>query len=142
MNTILAALVSGVIFGLGLCVSEMVNPRRVIGFLDVFGAWDATLLAVMAAAVTVTGIAFPLVLKRARPVLTERFVVPEKTDIDLRLITGSVLFGIGWGLAGLCPGPAIAALASLSPSILMFVAAMIGGQWLASRFERQASTRG
>jgi len=135
MITIGAALVSGIIFGLGLCVSEMINPTRVIGFLDVFGSWDATLLLVMAAAVTVTGIGFPLVARKAKPVLADKFVLPEKTDIDLRLIMGSVLFGIGWGLAGLCPGPAIAALASMSPSILMFVAAMIGGQWLASRFE-------
>ncbi len=135
MSTIVVALVSGIIFGLGLCVSEMINPTRVIGFLDVFGRWDATLLLVMAAAVTVAGIGFPLVARRAKPILADKFVVPEKTDIDLRLITGGVLFGVGWGLAGLCPGPAIAALASMSPPILMFVAAMIGGQWLASRFE-------
>ena len=135
MSTIVVALASGIIFGLGLCVSEMINPTRVIGFLDVFGRWDATLLLVMAAAVTVAGIGFPLVARRAKPILADKFVVPEKTDIDLRLITGSVLFGVGWGLAGLCPGPAIAALASMSPPILMFVAAMIGGQWLASRFE-------
>lgn len=135
MSTIVVALVSGIIFGLGLCVSEMINPTRVIGFLDVFGRWDATLLLVMAAAVTVAGIGFPWVARRAKPVLADKFVVPEKTNIDLRLITGSVLFGVGWGLAGLCPGPAIAALASMSPPILMFVAAMIGGQWLASRFE-------
>lgn len=135
MSTIVVALVSGIIFGLGLCVSEMINPTRVIGFLDVFGRWDATLLLVMAAAVTVAGIGFPLVARRAKPIFADKFVVPVKTDIDLRLITGSVLFGVGWGLAGLCPGPAIAALASMSPPILMFVAAMIGGQWLASRFE-------
>lgn len=135
MSTIVVALVSGIVFGLGLCVSEMINPTRVIGFLDVFGRWDATLLLVMVAAVTVAGIGFPLVARRAKPILADKFVVPEKTDIDLRLITGSVLFGVGWGLAGLCPGPAIAALASMSPPILMFVAAMIGGQWLASRFE-------
>ncbi|MDH3673639.1 MAG: YeeE/YedE family protein [Gammaproteobacteria bacterium] len=135
MRTIVVALVSGIIFGLGLCVSEMINPIRVIGFLDVLGAWDATLVFVMISAVAVTGIGFPLVIRRAKPVLAGKFVVPERTDIDLRLISGSVLFGIGWGLAGLCPGPAIAALASMSPSILIFVAAMIGGQWLASRFE-------
>jgi len=135
MSKIVVALVAGIIFGLGLCVSEMINPTRVIGFLDVFGRWDATLLLVMAAAVTIAGIGFPLVARRAKPILVDKFVVPEKTDIDLRLITGSVLFGVGWGLAGLCPGPAIAALASMSPSILMFVVAMIVGQWLASRFE-------
>ncbi|NIO40289.1 MAG: YeeE/YedE family protein [Burkholderiales bacterium] len=136
MKSNLAALISGVIFGLGLCVSEMINPTRVIGFLDLLGSWDATLLFVMLAAVAVTGIGFPLVLKRANPLLAEKFFVPERSDIDFRLIAGSVIFGIGWGLAGLCPGPAIAALASLSPSILMFVVAMAVGQWIASRFER------
>ena len=136
MKSNLAALISGIIFGLGLCVSEMVNPTRVIGFLDLLGSWDATLLFVMLAAVAVTGIGFPLVLKRANPLLAEKFFVPERSDIDSRLIAGSVIFGIGWGLAGLCPGPAIAALASMSPSILMFVVAMAVGQWIAARFER------
>lgn len=135
MKTIVAALASGIIFGLGLCLSEMINPTRVVGFLDVFGTWDMTLVFVMISAVAVTAIGFPLVTRRAKPVLADRFLIPQRTDIDRRLITGSVLFGIGWGLAGLCPGPAIAALASMSPSILIFVAAMIGGQWLASRFE-------
>jgi uncharacterized membrane protein YedE/YeeE len=136
MKSNVAALISGIIFGLGLCVSEMINPTRVVGFLDLLGSWDATLLFVMLAAVAVTGIGFPLVLKRANPVLAEKFFVPERSDIDTRLIAGSVIFGIGWGLAGLCPGPAIAALASMSPSILMFVVAMAVGQWIASRFER------
>lgn len=136
MKSNLAALISGIIFGLGLCVSEMVNPTRVIGFLDLLGSWDATLLFVMIAALAVTGIGFPLVMKRANPLLADKFFVPERSDIDFRLIAGSVIFGIGWGLAGLCPGPAIAALASMSPSILMFVVAMAVGQWIASIFER------
>ena len=136
MRSLLAALVSGIIFVLGLCVSEMINPTRVVGFLDLLGSWDATLLFVMIAAVAVTGIGFPFVMKRAKPILADRFVVPERSDIDTRLIAGSVIFGIGWGLAGLCPGPAIAALASMSPSILMFVVAMACGQWIASKFER------
>lgn len=134
MRVPVVALVAGIIFGLGLCLSEMINPARVLGFLDVFGIWDATLVFVMISAVVVTGIGFPLVLKLAKPLLADKFFVPERTDIDRRLLTGSVLFGIGWGLAGLCPGPALAALASMSPSILIFVAAMIGGQWLAARF--------
>ena len=136
MSSLLAALISGVIFGLGLSVSEMINPTRVIGFLDVLGSWDATLLLVMIAAVAITGVGFPFVMKRAKPILADRFAVPERSDIDARLIAGSVIFGIGWGLAGLCPGPAIAAVVSMSPSILMFVVAMAGGQWIASRFER------
>jgi uncharacterized membrane protein YedE/YeeE len=135
MSSMIAALISGIIFGLGLCVSEMVNPTRVIGFLDVFGSWDGTLLLVMFAAVAVTAIGFPFATKRVKPLLADRFVLPERSDIDTRLIAGSVIFGIGWGLAGLCPGPAIAGLVSMSPSILMFVVAMAGGQWIVSRFE-------
>lgn len=136
MSALVASLISGAIFGLGLCLSEMVNPARVIGFLDVLGRWDATLLLVMIAAVAVTGIGFPLVTKRAKPLLADRFSLPEKSDIDARLIAGSAIFGVGWGLAGLCPGPAIAALVSMSPSILMFVVAMAVGQWLTLLFER------
>ena len=121
----------GVIFSLGLCISEMIDPMRVIGFLDVAGAWDATLLLVMGGAVTVTGIGFPLVLKRLKPICADSFNLPVNTRIDPRLIAGSALFGIGWGLAGFCPGPAIAALSTLSLPVLSFVVAMIAGQWLA-----------
>lgn len=135
MRTVVAALCCGFAFGLGLCVSEMVNPARVVGFLDVLGRWDATLVFVMAAAVAVTAAAFPLVLRRARPVLTAEFCLPTKNSIDAPLIAGSVIFGIGWGMAGLCPGPAIAALASLSPQVLVFVIAMAAGQWIVARFE-------
>ena len=135
MKTVAASLLCGFTFGLGLCVSEMVNPARVVGFLDVFGRWDATLAFVMGGAVAITAVAFPLVTRRARPVLAAQFYLPTKTSLDMPLIAGSVLFGIGWGLAGLCPGPAIAALASLSPSVAMFVIAMIAGQWIVSRFQ-------
>jgi uncharacterized membrane protein YedE/YeeE len=135
MKTVAAALVCGLIFGLGLCVSEMVNPARVVGFLDVFGRWDATLAFVMGGALAITALAFPLVMRRARPVLVGHFSLPTKKSVDTPLIAGSVLFGIGWGLAGLCPGPAITALASLSPSVVMFVIAMVAGQWVVSWFE-------
>ncbi len=136
MSALLTALITGVVFSLGLCVSEMINPARVIGFLDVLGRWDSTLLWVMVAATAVTGIGFPLVTRRNKPVLAASFVLPENSEIDARLIVGSVIFGVGWGLAGLCPGPAIAALASVSPSVLLFVVAMGAGQWLASMLER------
>jgi uncharacterized protein len=138
MSIVLSALVAGVIFGFGLCTSEMINPARVIGFLDVLGRWDATLPMVMIGAVAVAGLGFPWITRRRVPMFAEKFYLPDARDIDARLIGGSALFGLGWGLAGLCPGPAIAALASLSPSILLFVAAMIGGQWLASRLERRS----
>lgn len=135
MKTVIAALLCGMIFGFGLCVSEMVNPARVAGFLDVLGAWDATLVFVMASAVAVTSIGFPLVTRRSRPLLAEHFYLPAKKSLDIPLILGSTLFGIGWGLAGLCPGPAITALATLSPPVVVFVIAMVAGQWLVSRFE-------
>jgi len=135
MKAGLTALVCGLVFGFGLCVSEMINPARVVGFLDVTGSWDATLVFVMAAAVVITGIAFPLIKRRSRPVFDEKFHLPSNATIDAPLISGSILFGIGWGLAGLCPGPAIAALASLSSPIVMFVIAMIAGQWLVARLQ-------
>ena len=135
MKTILAALACGIVFGLGLSISEMINPARVIGFLDVAGEWDLTLMLVMGGALVVTLIGFPLITRRPKPVLAERFVLPTTTKIDSPLLSGGILFGIGWGLAGLCPGPALAGLASLSPQIMLFVAAMIAGQFIAIKAE-------
>jgi uncharacterized protein len=137
MKTPLTALLSGIIFGFGLGISEMINPTRVIGFLDVAGNWDATLLLVMCGALAVALTGFTVVLKRPRPVFADTFNLPARTRIDKPLLAGSAIFGVGWGLAGFCPGPAIAALATLSPSIFLFVLAMIAGQWLASRVENQ-----
>lgn len=130
MKTTFAALISGIVFGLGLAISEMINPARVIGFLDVAGQWDLTLALVMGSALIFTIIGFPLITRKAHPLLAEKFTLPTKKTLDTPLVTGAVLFGIGWGLAGLCPGPAIAGLASLNPDIFLFVAAMIAGQFL------------
>lgn len=135
MAKILSALIIGTIFGLGLAISQMVNPARVIGFLDVAGRWDPTLIFVMGGALLLTAPIFPVVLRR-KPFLTEQFSLPTKVDIDRPLLLGAIIFGVGWGLGGFCPGPALAALASGSPSVALFVAAMIAGQWLGSRFER------
>jgi hypothetical protein len=135
MKTALSSFLSGFIFGLGLAVSEMIDPARVIGFLDVAGQWDPTLLLVMVGALAVTVPGFPLILRRRHPLLASKFSLPSQTKIDRPLISGAAIFGVGWGLAGFCPGPALAALSSLSPSVGMFVAAMIAGQWLASRLE-------
>ena len=135
MKTVASSLLSGFIFGLGLAVSQMIDPARVIGFLDVAGRWDATLLLVMGGALAVTVPGFPMILSRPPPLLAPKFSLPAKTEIDRPLIIGAAIFGVGWGLAGFCPGPALAALASLSPSVVLFVAAMIAGQWLASRVE-------
>jgi uncharacterized membrane protein YedE/YeeE len=130
---ILTALITGILFGFGLSLGEMINPGRVIGFLDVAGRWDATLLFVMGGALLVTAPLYPLILRRARPLFDQRFFLPMKSTIDRPLIVGAAIFGIGWGLGGFCPGPALAALASGSPAVLLFVIAMIAGQWAAGR---------
>jgi uncharacterized membrane protein YedE/YeeE len=130
------ALIIGAIFGLGLAISQMTNPARVIGFLDVAGPWDPTLIFVMSGALLLTATIFPLVLRRRGPLLAERFSLPVKLEIDRPLLLGAIIFGVGWGLAGFCPGPALAALASGSPYVALFVVAMIAGQWLGSNLER------
>jgi uncharacterized protein len=135
MAQIAVAFAVGIIFALGLAVSEMINPARVIGFLNVAGRWDPTLLLVMAGALAVTVPIFPVILRRSRPLLAAQFSLPTKTQVDPPLILGAVIFGVGWGLAGFCPGPALAALASGSPGVILFVIAMLVGQWLVSRFE-------
>jgi len=134
MALTLSSFVVGIIFGLGLAVSEMINPARVIGFLDIAGRWDPTLMFVMGGALAITLPAFAFILPRARPLLDGEFFLPTKRDIDRPLILGSALFGVGWGLSGFCPGPALAGLASGAPGVMLFVVAMIAGQWLAGRF--------
>ena len=129
-----AAFAAGIIFGLGLSISEMINPARVIGFLDIAGRWDPTLTFVMGGALAITLPAFFLITQRGRPLLDGEFFLPTKRDIDRPLILGAAVFGIGWGLGGFCPGPALAALATGSSSVVLFVLAMIAGQWLAGHF--------
>ena len=123
----LASFVCGLMFGFGLLISGMTQPSKVLGFLDIFGRWDPTLAFVMAAALMVSGVGFALVRQRRRPVLAAQHLWPTRTDIDRPLVVGSVLFGIGWGLVGLCPGPALVNLASLMPSVMVFVLAMASG---------------
>ena len=129
------ALLSGTLFGLGLAVSGMINPAKVLAFLDVAGAWDPTLAFVMGGALAVTTPAFRYVLKRHRPWFADAFALPTKTDLEPRLITGAALFGIGWGLAGLCPGPAVTALVTGSVGVFVFFAAMLAGFLLHDRIE-------
>lgn len=129
----LVAFVSGLLFGAGLLVGGMTDPAKVIGFLDLAGHWDPSLAFVMGAALCVTLPTFQLLKGRNRPLFEERFFLPTKTDLDPQLLGGAALFGIGWGIAGLCPGPAIANLASGSMEVLGFVAAMIAGMWLRDR---------
>jgi uncharacterized protein len=135
---IVAPLVCGLIFGAGLLISGMVQPTKVLGFLDIFGAWDPSLAVVMAAALAVAAPGFMLARYRPRPVLTGQYFWPGKPQIDAPLLLGAGLFGIGWGLVGLCPGPALESLATLSPGVIVFVAAMAMGMvihdiWQASR---------
>jgi uncharacterized membrane protein YedE/YeeE len=135
---IVAAFVCGFIFGFGLLISGMMQPAKVLAFLDIFGAWDPSLLVVMATALVVSCIGYWLTQQRPTPVLAPRFDIPTRTDIDVPLVAGSALFGIGWGMAGLCPGPALENLATLSPPLIVFCIAMAAGMvghdvWQAQR---------
>ena len=135
---LLLALLSGTLFGLGLAVSGMVNPAKVLAFLDVAGNWDPTLAMVMLGALAVTAPAFRVVLKGGGPWFATRFSLPTKTDLEPRLVLGAALFGIGWGLAGFCPGPAITALVTGRGAIVLFVVAMLAGILIYEAFERRA----
>ncbi|GAB3352811.1 DUF6691 family protein [Lysobacter tyrosinilyticus] len=126
----IAALAAGALFGLGLAMSGMTDARRVLGFLDLFGAFDPTLLFVLAGAVATTMLLFRIVLRRGSPVLAETFQVSSLRHIDRQLLGGAALFGIGWGIAGYCPGPALAGLGVGSVEALWFVPAMAGGMLL------------
>lgn len=126
----LAAFASGLLFALGLGLAGMMDPRKVQGFLDLFGRWDPSLMLVMGGAVTVTLLSFPLIFRRKSPLFDEHFALPAARKADARLLGGSVLFGAGWALSGLCPGPALANLVSFNPGVLAFVLSMLAGFWL------------
>lgn len=125
--TIFATFACGFIFGVGLLVSGMLQPTKVLGFLDIFGAWDPSLAVVMAAALTVSGAGYRLAQQRSVPMLAAKFDLATKSAIDARLVAGSAIFGVGWGLVGLCPGPALENLATLSPEVIVFCLAMAAG---------------
>jgi uncharacterized membrane protein YedE/YeeE len=133
----------GLIFGIGLVVSGMANPAKVLNFLDLAaigsGTWDASLAFVMAGAVAVTFVGFKWVLQRARPLFGEKFHLPTSRELDLRIVLGPAIFGVGWGLAGFCPGPAFTALGFGSRAALIFVATMIAGMLLARWFANRPS---
>jgi uncharacterized protein len=141
MPLMIASFGCGLIFGAGLLISGMTQPEKVLGFLDIFGAWDATLAFVMAGAVAVAAIGFTLARRRAVPILAPKYFWPERNDIDAPLVTGAILFGIGWGLVGICPGPALVNLAGLSQPILVFVAAMALGMLAYEGYRRSGAPR-
>ena len=139
MHTV-ATLAAGLLFGLGLVVSGLINPAKVLNFLDIGGAWDASLAFTMGAAVLTTAVGYKIAF-RGKPILADGFHLPAATDIDGRLITGAALFGVGWGLVGYCPGPAVASLSLGSASTAVFVAAMLAGMGIARMLARTPATR-
>ena len=139
MKRNLVALLSGLLFGLGLAISEMVNPKKVLGFLDVAGSWDPSLMFVLGAGLLVTIITFRPIIRMAQPVFDVEFRFPTYTNIDVKLIGGAALFGIGWGLVGYCPGPAIASLAYGQIESGIFIGALVLGLY-ADRLYRRPTT--
>lgn len=133
---ILVNLIAGLLFGLGLLLSGMANPAKVLNFLDIAGHWDPSLAFVMGGAVLVTTIGYRLIFRRAKPVLDESFHLPTAQQIDGKLILGAAIFGVGWGLVGLCPGPALVSLLLATPAIFVFAPAMVIGVVFASWLKR------
>ncbi|ANX04972.1 YeeE/YedE family protein [Immundisolibacter cernigliae] len=127
MRRVLAAVLCGVLFGVGLALAQMIDPNKVLAFLDLAGTWDPSLILVMGGGAGVTALLFPWVLRRSRPRLDSQFHLPAKRRVDGQLLSGAALFGIGWGLAGYCPGPALVALTLGTAEPWLFVAAMIAG---------------
>ena len=124
------SLAAGLLFGAGLAISDMMNPARVLNFFDVAGSWDPTLMFVMTGALATTAIGYRIVFARGKPLAGSAFSLPTSRQIDLPLAGGAAIFGIGWGMAGFCPGPAIAALVSLQPKVWIFVLSLVAGMVL------------
>lgn len=137
----LFSLLAGLVFGIGLIVSGMANPAKVLGFLDLTGSWDPSLAFVMAGAIAVGAVAFTVARRRASSFLGLPMKLPTADKIDRRLIVGGLLFGIGWGLAGFCPGPALVALGMGQPKAVVFVMAMLAGMGLFEVLERRSGAR-
>ena len=130
MRGTLAGLIAGLLFGLGLCLSGMTSPAVVQGFLDVAGAWNPALLFVMAGGVAVTFLGYHFLVPKSKPLWASRFSLPTATRIDTPLLAGAAIFGVGWGLAGYCPGPAVVSLASGRMAVVVFVVSMLVGMML------------
>ena len=130
MNKIVS-LLCGIIFGIGLVISEMINPEKVLGFLNIFRDWDPSLAFVMIGALVVSTLVFHLFKNKKKPLFSSNFLIPSNKEVDKKLIIGSIFFGAGWGLIGLCPGPAITSLALLNASSVVFVVSMFTGFYIA-----------
>ena len=138
MMRLLASLISGVVFGLGLAISQMMNPEKVLGFLDITGNWDPSLALVMGGALCVTLVSFRFVLRRPMPLLAPSFQIPTKLNVDKSLLLGATSFGLGWGIAGYCPGPAIAGLTIGSSEPWIFMLAFVFGSSLCGLLQRRS----
>lgn len=136
----LATLLSGLLFGTGLTISGMVNPMKILNFLDIFGPWDATLMLVMGAGLVVTLLGYQIIFKRNAPLFTSSFRLPTSEDIDVQLLGGAALFGLGWGLSGFCPGPAIASLVFGKTESITFVIAMAAGMIITKQIQNRRQT--
>jgi len=132
MKSLVTSFISGVVFALGLGISGMTRPVKVIGFLDFFGAWDASLAFVIVGAIAVYFVAYRFSRTMPSPLLAPDFSLPKRSDIDAKLVLGAAVFGVGWGLSGFCPGPALTSLASGTPAVAIFVAAMALGMYIHS----------
>ncbi len=131
----------GLVFGVGIAISGMMNPAKVLNFFDVAGMWDASLAFVMGGALVVTFAGYRLVLRRAAPICEDRFALPTATRIDMRLIGGSAVFGVGWGLSGFCPGAVLPAIGTGLTPVFLFVAAMLAGMFAARGIDHLAARR-
>lgn len=129
------SLVSGVLFGVGLAVAGMTRPEKVMGFLNFFRGWDPSLMFVMGGAIMVHATAWAILKRRPSPILSARFLVPTRKDLDARLLAGAAIFGIGWGLGGFCPGPGLTSSVTGSPSVIAFIIALLLGNLAAARAE-------
>ena len=138
--TKLSSLISGIIFGTGLTISGMVNSKKVLGFLNIFDAWDPSLMFVMIGAILIFSPLHFVFKRKSKPIFAKNFIVTSNTDIDKNLIIGAIMFGAGWGLVGLCPGPAISAISFLNTSVYLFVLFMFLGFYLGNFFKNKNET--
>ena len=138
----LAILISGLLFGIGLTISGMVNPMKILNFLDISGPWDPTLIFVMGSGLVVTLLGYQIIFKRSAPLFATSFRLPTSQDIDIKLLGGAALFGLGWGLTGFCPGPAVASLVFGRMESITFVIAMAAGMILTMQIQNRIRTSG